>query len=161
MKKERLLNEVKAAKEFFDRSTRVLREEHSGHSPAPDMYSVAAQVAHVALTIDWFIDGATKPSGFDMDFESHDRHARAVTSLAAARKMADKAFARLTEFIKSNSQEYLDAAMTAGPLMIGEPRNSIVLGIIEHTAHHRGALTVYSRSLGLVPVMPYMEPQPA
>ncbi len=161
MKKERMLTEVKAAKEYFDRSTRVLREEHSGHMPAPDMYTVAAQVAHVALSMDWFIDGATKPSGFDMDFEAHDRHARAVTSLTAARKMADKAFARLTDFIKSNTQEYLDAPMTAGPLMIGEPRNSIVLGIIEHTAHHRGALTIYSRTLGLVPVMPYMEPQPA
>jgi uncharacterized damage-inducible protein DinB len=26
---------------------------------------------------------------------------------------------------------------------------------VEHTAHHRGALTVYSRLLGKVPPMPY------
>ncbi len=161
MNKERMLNDVKYAKECFDRSTRVLREEHSEHMPAPDMYSVAAQVAHVALTIDWFLDGATKPSGFDMDFEKHDRDARAVQSLTAARRMAEKSFTRLIDFIQSNSQAYLDAAMTAGPLMIGEPRNTVVSGIIEHTAHHRGALTVYSRTLGLVPIMPYMEPQPA
>lgn len=161
MNKERMLTDVKYAKECFDRSTRVLKEEHSAHTPAPGMYSVAAQVAHVALTIDWFIDGATKPSGFNMDFEEHDRDARAVTSLAAARRKADKAFARLVDFIESNTQAYHDAAMTAGPLMVGDPRHTIVLGIIEHTAHHRGALTVYSRSLGLAPVMPYMEPQPA
>lgn len=161
MKNERLLNEVKYAKEHFDRSTRVLKEEHSGHAPAPDMFTAAGQVAHVALTIDWFIDGATKPSGFNMDFAEHDRQARAATSLNAARKQLDKAFGRLTDFIKSNTQEYLDAPMTAGPLMVGEPRNAIVMGIIEHTSHHRGALTVYSRTLGLVPVMPYMEPQPA
>jgi uncharacterized damage-inducible protein DinB len=73
----------------------------------------------------------------------------------------DRAFGRLTDFIQSNSQAYLDAPMTAGPLMVGEPRYTIVMGIIEHTSHHRGALTVYSRTLGLVPVMPYMEPQPA
>lgn len=161
MKKERLQNEVKFTKEHFDRSTRVLKEEHSGHMPAPDMYTVAGQVAHVALTIDWFIDGATKPSGFNMDFAEHDRQARATKSLAAARKQLDKAFARLTDFIQSNTQEYLDAPMTAGPLMMGESRYTIVMGIVEHTSHHRGALTVYSRTLGLVPVMPYMEPQPA
>lgn len=161
MNKERMLNDVKYARECFDRSTRVLKEEHSGHAPAADMYTVAAQVAHVALSIDWFIDGATKPSGFNMEFEEHDRQARAVKSLAAARRTADAAFTRLIDFIESNTQVYLDAPMTAGPLMIGDPRNSIVLGCIEHTAHHRGALTVYSRTLGLVPVMPYMEPQPA
>ncbi len=122
---------------------------------------MAAHVAHVALTIDWFIDGATKPSGFNMDFAEHDRQATAVKSLTAARTQLDKAFARLTDFIQSNTQQYLDAAMTAGPLMVGDPRDSIVMGIIEHTSHHRGALTVYSRTLGLVPVMPYMEPQPA
>jgi uncharacterized damage-inducible protein DinB len=27
--------------------------------------------------------------------------------------------------------------------------------MVEHTAHHRGALTVYSRLLGKVPLMPY------
>jgi len=161
MSKERMLNDVKYAKECFDRSTRVLKEEHSGHQPAPDMYTAAAQVAHVALSIDWFIDGATKPTGFNMEFEEHDRQARAVKSLAAARRMSDKAFARLTDFIQSNTQAYLDAPMPEGPIMPGEPRSAIVLGCIEHTAHHRGALTVYSRTLGLTPIMPYMEPQPA
>jgi uncharacterized damage-inducible protein DinB len=161
MEKSRLLSEINASKEYFDRSTRCLKEEHSAHAPASDMYTVAAQVAHVAFSIDWFVDGATKPEGFDMNFEEHDRHAKSVKSLAAARKKLDTAFARLSKFVESNTQAYLDAPMTAGPLMIGEPRFTIVTGCVEHTAHHRGALTVYSRTLGLVPVMPYMEPQPA
>lgn len=161
MSKQQMLNDVQYAKDCFDRSTRVLKEEHSGHMPAPDMYTVAAQVAHVALSIEWFIDGATKPTGFNMEFEEHDRQARAVKSLAAARKMTDKAFARLIDFVKSNTEAYLDAAMPDGPIMPGEPRSAIVFGCIEHTAHHRGALTVYSRTLGLTPIMPYMEPQTA
>ncbi len=161
MERQLLLDEIKFTKEHFDRSTRVLKEEHSKHVPAPGMYSAAAQIAHVALTIDWFIDGATKPEGFNMDFEDHDRQAKAVTSLAAARKMLDKAFARLTKFIESNSDAYLEAPITAGPLFVGMSRFRIVASIVEHTSHHRGALTVYSRTLGLVPVMPYMEPQPA
>jgi uncharacterized damage-inducible protein DinB len=39
--------------------------------------------------------------------------------------------------------------------MGGQPITDIVWAMVEHTAHHRGALTVYSRELGKVPVMPY------
>jgi uncharacterized damage-inducible protein DinB len=39
--------------------------------------------------------------------------------------------------------------------MGGQPISDIVWGMVEHTAHHRGALTVYSRQLGKIPVMPY------
>jgi uncharacterized damage-inducible protein DinB len=41
--------------------------------------------------------------------------------------------------------------------MGGEPISSIVGAISDHTAHHRGALTVYSRLLGKTPLMPYVE----
>jgi len=34
---------------------------------------------------------------------------------------------------------------------------AIFSAITAHTAHHRGALTVYARILGLVPPMPSME----
>ena len=45
--------------------------------------------------------------------------------------------------------------------MVGMPRFGIAPSIVEHTAHHRGALTVYSRTLGLTSAMPYMEEMPA
>jgi uncharacterized damage-inducible protein DinB len=41
--------------------------------------------------------------------------------------------------------------------MGGLPRYAIVSALTDHTAHHRGALTVYARLLGLVPPMPYMD----
>jgi uncharacterized damage-inducible protein DinB len=44
-----------------------------------------------------------------------------------------------------------------GPVMGGMPRMAIVGAIQDHTAHHRGALTVYSRLCGHTPAMPYME----
>ena len=34
---------------------------------------------------------------------------------------------------------------------------AIFSGITDHTAHHRGALTVYARVQGIVPPMPYMD----
>lgn len=161
MTKDRLLQDVKEARDHFERSTRVLKEEHSNHMPAPGMFTVANQVTHVAFSIDWFVDGIATPAGFNMDFEEHDRQARATNSLAAARKKLDKAFARVIELIETKPQSWWDGLIPEGPIMPGAPRSTALIGVIEHTAHHRGALTVYSRTLGLVPIMPYMEPQPA
>jgi uncharacterized damage-inducible protein DinB len=41
--------------------------------------------------------------------------------------------------------------------MGGLPRCTILNALTDHTAHHRGALSVYARLLGLVPPMPYMD----
>jgi uncharacterized damage-inducible protein DinB len=79
----------------------------------------------------------------------------AVTSLAEARKWMDKAYAAAVEFIGSRGPEALAKPLPPGPVMGGAPVSDIVWAMIEHTAHHRGALTVYSRLLGKVPVMPY------
>jgi hypothetical protein len=58
-----------ASKDFFERSTRVLEEADSGFRPQKDMMTVAQQVAHTAQTLDWFIQGASRSQGFDLDFE--------------------------------------------------------------------------------------------
>ena len=82
---ERLGAELNAAIEFFDRSTGSLTEEDSTYTSVDGVFSTAQQVAHAAQTIDWFIDGAFDPNGFDLDFEAHERKVRGVTSLADAR----------------------------------------------------------------------------
>src|SRR3954453_4960115 len=83
-----------AGKDFFDRSTRVLEEADSGFRPQDQLMTVAQQVAHVAQTVDWFVDGVSRTEGFDLDFEKHAKEVNAVTSLAAARAWLDKACAR-------------------------------------------------------------------
>ena len=40
-------------------------------------------------------------------------------------------------------------------IMEGAPRLSVVSGIVDHTAHHRGSLAVYARLIGKEPLMPY------
>jgi uncharacterized damage-inducible protein DinB len=153
--REVLKHELETSKEFFERSARVLQEEHSGYAPTPDQYTVAAQVAHAALTIDWFLEGAFG-KGWDFDFEGHDHQARAVTSLAAARQMLDSAYGRAMAATAEKSEAEWLTLFAADSLMQG-PKATIVFGIVEHSAHHRGALTVYSRMLGVKPLMPYME----
>lgn len=96
-----------------------------------------------------------------MDFEKSAKVILALTSLAEARKWVDKSYAAVIEYIQTTPEDELTKPVTAGTLMVGMPRFGIAPSIVEHTAHHRGALTVYARTLGLTPAMPYMEEMPA
>jgi uncharacterized damage-inducible protein DinB len=119
------------------------------------MMTAAHQVAHTAQTIDWFVEGASRPEGFDLDFEKHAKGVAQVASLSVARQLLEKAFANAIEFVRSRSADQLAQPLPPGPVMGGQPISDIVWSMVEHTAHHRGALTVYSRLLGKVPPMPY------
>jgi uncharacterized damage-inducible protein DinB len=149
--------ELASAHEFFTRSTRSLAESHSTFAPSPGMMTVAQQVAHAAHTVDWFMEGAFRPEGFDTDFEKHAREVNAYTSLTAARAWFDKAMESAKALVATKSDADLMATMPAGMVMGGAPRMAIFSAITDHTAHHRGALTVYARLQGLVPPMPYMD----
>jgi uncharacterized damage-inducible protein DinB len=144
-----------ASKDFFDRSTRVLSEADSEFRPRPEMLSVAQQVAHVAQTLDWFIQGVTRPEGFDLDFERQAAESKEVKSLETARGMLDAAYQSVIEYLRARTPEELGRPLPPGPVMGGQPLSDIVWAMVEHSAHHRGALTVYSRLLGKVPPMPY------
>lgn len=149
--------ELDAAQEFFNRSTRNLKEEHSGATPVPGMMTAAQQVAHAAQTIDWFVDGAFSPKGFDMDFEAAAKITQGYTSLAQARAWFDKAVASAKAAFGSKTDAELLTPLPPGPIMGGSPRMAVIGAITDHTAHHRGALTVYARLNGIVPPMPYMD----
>jgi len=148
-------NQFLASQDFFNRSTRVLDEADSGFRPAESMMTAAQQVAHAAQTLDWFVEGVSRPEGFNLDFAAHAAALDAVISLAAARQSLDAAYANAIGFFRSRTPEQLAEPLPPGPIMGGQPLSDVVWGMIEHTAHHRGALTVYSRLLGKVPPMPY------
>jgi uncharacterized damage-inducible protein DinB len=148
-------NQLLASQDFFERSTKVLDEADSGFRPREGMMTVAQQIAHAAQTLDWFIEGVSRPEGFDLDFEKHAKALEAMTSLAAARQMLQTAYANSVQFLRSRSPEDLSQPIPPGPIMGGQPVSDIVWAMVEHTAHHRGALTVYSRLLGKVPPIPY------
>ncbi|MGA2771610.1 MAG: DinB family protein [Bryobacteraceae bacterium] len=148
-------NQLAASKEFFERSTRVLDETDSEFRPREGMMTVAQQVAHTAQTLDWFIEGVSRREGFDLDFEKQVQALAGATSLAAARRLLETAYANAIHFLRSRSPEDLAQPLPPGPIMGGQPISDIIWSMVEHTAHHRGALTVYSRLLGKVPPMPY------
>jgi uncharacterized damage-inducible protein DinB len=148
---------LKSSKEFFDRSTRPLTDEHSAYKPAEAMFSVVQQIAHTAQTVEWFFDGAFSPAGFDLDFEKGMREMSAVETVSEARAWLDRACARAIKEVSEKPWEEWETNMPDNPIMGPHPRYTILGGLLDHTAHHRGALTVYTRQLGLVPPMPYME----
>ena len=98
-----LANQLLASKDYFERSTRVLDEADSTFRPHEGMMTVAQQVAHTAQTLDWFVEGASRPEGFDLDFEKHAGVLEQVTSLAVARRMLEDAFANVVKFVASLS----------------------------------------------------------
>lgn len=156
--KQECVQSLQMNEEFFNRSTSVLDEDDSTFVPAPGALSTAAQVAHVAITIDWFFDAAYTPKGWDMDFEAHMKEATSYNSLGAARERLARSFDRARETVEALSQEEFSANFPPDdPLFPGMPKACIVDAIADHTAHHRGALTIYSRLVGKVPKIPYMD----
>ncbi|MEO8595567.1 MAG: DinB family protein [Candidatus Solibacter sp.] len=148
-------NQLLASEDFFNRSTRTLEESDSGFRPQESMMTAAQQVAHVAQTLDWFIEGASRPEGFDLNFEEHGKALNQVTSLAMAREWLKKAYAKAVQFAQNSDPAVFDRPLPPGPVMGGQPVGDIYWAMVDHTAHHRGALTVYARRLGKVPPMPY------
>ena len=146
---------LKQSLQFFGRTCSVFQEADSRYAPTPGQFSAAQHVAHVAQTIDWFIEGAFRPAGFDLDFAAHHAAVRRVESLAEAFAWLARSVDAAAAELESRSDADLAAPIAAGPVMGGEPRAAVVGAIVDHMAHHRGALSVYARLLGYAPPIPY------
>ncbi|MBE7541927.1 MAG: DinB family protein [Bryobacteraceae bacterium] len=157
MHKAAILQELQSTQEFFNRSTRNLTEEVANFAPVEGTMTAAQQVAHVAQTIEWFFEGAFRPEAFSSDWEAAAKETAAVTSLAAAREWLDRAFATARAKTEAASQEDWNAPLAPNPFFGEIPRFVIIGAITDHTAHHRGALTVYARLNNITPPMPYMD----
>ena len=156
MTRESMKETLRSMREYFNRSTKPLSEEHSGFAPQEGLYTVAGHVAHVAQTVEWFFDAAFGKD-WRMDFEGMDKEVRAVTSLSQARAWLERAVGKALHETEAHSEAEWASLFPPNPIMGEAPRFSILGAVTDHTAHHRGALTVYQRLLGLKPPMPYMD----
>jgi uncharacterized damage-inducible protein DinB len=147
--------QILASRDFFKCSTSVLEEADSEFRPREEMMTVAQHVMHTAQTLDWFIDGVTRPEGFDLNFEEQIKAQKNTKSLTEALASFDTACERVRSYLRSKTPEELAQPLPPGPVMGGQPLSDIVWAMLDHNAHHRGALTVYARLLGKVPPMPY------
>jgi uncharacterized damage-inducible protein DinB len=150
---QRAITNMKA---FFERTLSALDESDSAFAPAAGMFTTAQQVAHAAQTYDWFREGAFSAKGFRMDFPAMEAEVRKVTSLTAAKTWLDEAHQRLLRSLQTRPAADWHAPIAKDTIMSGAPRIAVVDGLVDHTAHHRGALAVYARLRGKTPPMPYM-----
>jgi uncharacterized damage-inducible protein DinB len=153
---ESLQIQIKNMKEFFDRSTRPLTDEHSAFAPQEGLFTAAGQIAHVAQTIEWFFDAAFTDT-WNMDFGEMEKQVRAVPSVTAARDWFNRAIGKAQQIAGAHTDQEWLSPFKPNPIMGEAPRLSIMSALTDHTAHHRGALTIYQRLLGLTPPMPYMD----
>ena len=150
------VKELEMDLKFFKATISVFEEGDADFTAKPEMYSVAAHIAHVADTVNWFVDGAFG-DGWDMDFEPMIAKAKAVKSVTEANKQLDEAFTRVVGVIGKASDEELFSPIPDKQILGDAPRCAIVSCVTDHTAHHRGALAVYARLMGKEPPMPYGE----
>ncbi len=90
-----------------------------------------------------------------MNFEDQINQVLAVGSLANARAWLDHSMESAIGTLSIKTDADLMSPLAEGPVMGGMPVFAIVSAIVDHTAHHRGALTTYARANGIVPADPY------
>jgi uncharacterized damage-inducible protein DinB len=154
MANEAHLELMQGARKGFERTISCFREKDASFAAAPGLFSVAQHIAHAAQTIEWFLEGAFRPQGMNMDFEGLETEVRLIEELEDALAWWNSAWDEALESVGNTAPEAWTEAIR-GEIMGGEPRYAIIAGIVDHTAHHRGALSVYARLLELEPPMPY------
>jgi uncharacterized damage-inducible protein DinB len=155
MNAQAVVASLQSMKTFFDTGTKCFEEKDSTFAAVPGTFTVAQHVAHVAHTIDWFVEGAFRPQGFDLDFAGQEARVRGISKLSEARAWWERSMAEAVRVLGSKTEAELAVPLPEDGIMGGVPRFAIVSGMTDHTAHHRGALAVYARLLGKVPPMPY------
>ena len=148
------VTELESTRKFFLTTIGVLNADDEAFAPHAHMYTTASHVAHVAITVDWFMAGAFG-AGWDQEYDVHIAQAKAVTSLDTARAMLDTAFENAIATLGTMNDADLDQPIPNDTVMGGAPKRAVISGIVDHTAHHRGSLAVYARLCGKVPTMPY------
>lgn len=148
--------QVRQEQRLLSAIVNAFEPEHGAFRPKPEMMTVAQQINHIAHTIFWFREGAFG-AGFDLDFEKlEDLNSREVT-LAWALAELEKQYDSLVSFLESQSEAELHAPMGENPIFGAAPRYVVLNAQADHTAHHRGALSVYLRLLDIIPPMIYQK----
>jgi len=164
-------------KMFFSRAVSCLTEEDAAFQPRPDMLSVVGQIHHVTAAVELMLSGiyrefdrfgecerrSRRPGGtwfeWGMDWALHANRDLEATdrSLAGALQAFDETMDLAYGAFSQLTMAEMLQPLTPNPMQLATPRAVLHSGIIDHTAHHRGALAQYARLLGRDPQIPYFE----
>jgi len=152
--KKGIISNLQSQRKFFMNTISCFNEDDSSFKPSDEIYTVAQHIGHAAETYDWFINGAFGDA-FDLNFDNYAEHMNKYTSIEECIKEFNAAIDRAIAKFEEYTEEDLREKITSEP-MKGAPKLAIVYALGDHTAHHRGALSVYARLLGKTPKMPYV-----
>lgn len=141
-------------RKYLNNILKDFTEENADYAPADGMMTVAQQVRHIAQTIGWFREGAFG-EGFDTDFEAHQTEIRKPTTLAQSLDTLNAAYDDWIAFLEGLTEADLNAPMEKNEFFGTAPKAAVVTSCMDHTAHHRGALSVYLRMLSVTPTLVY------
>ncbi len=143
---------------FLSNAIGQFEPQHADFRPVDGMMTVSQQIRHIGATLLWFQEGAFG-TGFDMDFAKHEVELRNPVTLDQAKAELDAAWDQIIGFVEKMTEAELQSNMAPNPIMGPIPKELAVGGAMDHTAHHRGILTVYLRMLGITPKMIYSPPE--
>lgn len=149
---------LELSRDQFKNTLSVFDEKDSTWKPDETSLTVSQQVAHLAQANDWFFHGITK--GFDAPFDSSTagdyQEVVQFTSLKAAEEWLDKSYAKLIELVKVMGDSW-ENSFPSKPRFGGKPKWAALVGLVDHSGHHRGMLQVYARLMGKTnrPSLPY------
>lgn len=147
---------VNRERHYLNNILKDFTDEHSDFRPTEDMMTTAQQIKHIAQTTSWFMEGAFG-AGFDMDFEAYLEEMKKPVTLEEAQRKLYATYDNFVEKLETMSEEELLAPMQDNQIFGNAPKMVVVTANSEHTAHHRGVLSVYLRLLGITPTMVYTE----
>ncbi|MFC1561632.1 DinB family protein [candidate division KSB1 bacterium] len=146
---------VRNERKYLQNIIKDFKPENGGFNPVEGMLTVAQQINHIAHTILWFREGAFG-SGFEMDPAVLEKQVMVKVSFEESLKKLNDTYDNWIAFLEGLSEEELNAPLPENSFFGPLPKSMIIYSNFEHTAHHRGALSVYLRLLGIKPTMVYM-----
>ncbi len=176
------VRKLRMHREFFHRTLECFRDEDAGFRVAPGTMTAAGQVLHAAAAIEFFLSGtfgmfegwspmSQRQRGFvDMSWTQGTNSGPEEKSTAPEMEEAGRSLKKAMEFFDRSMdsasamfgartlEELVQVPLPANPIFPPWFTAAHVFEImIDHTAHHRGALAQYARGLGLEPKIPYFE----
>lgn len=145
---------LQSERSFLMKIVAGFKPEEGDFAPVEGMMSVAQQIRHIADTVNWFRRGAFEGE-FNMDFTALEARLREEVALEEAVAELNAAYDGYDAFLRTLESNALGEPMAMNPILGAAPRSAAITAQADHTAHHRGALTVYLRLLGRKPEVIY------
>jgi uncharacterized damage-inducible protein DinB len=146
-----LVPEFEAEMRETGRMLAAVPEIHREYRPDPESRSALELAWHIVSSEIWLLEGI-------VNGQLAPEQARLPRHIRSVQDVIDLHRTSVPELLDQVRQLGPEGLLRTMPFNAEDNPSIVYLSfLIRHTAHHRGALTVYARLLGKTPLMPYGE----